>query len=209
MDKVRIALVLITIAITVGPILGVVLVYRDNLLGLVIPPEIDQLMNSQQGNPLQSGAQNATQPWESFFSGGGIPSNISDIIPQMPGPEDVQYDPVTRTFTASFQMKNPMQFDMTLKSINGTVECDKHQFPIGPMKLKNPVTLKAGETATVTITGQWSQEAIQHLATDHSGEQSIKCSLVRATISYAAFGLTGTYESPEPLSLGEIPLTGS
>ena len=45
MDKVRLALVLITIAITVGPFLGVLIVYRNNLPGLIIPPQMNQLLN--------------------------------------------------------------------------------------------------------------------------------------------------------------------
>jgi uncharacterized protein YneF (UPF0154 family) len=208
-EKVRLALVLITIAITVGPILGMVLVYRDNLSGLVVPPEINEMMNSLQGNPSEPGNDNAISPWESIFSGGAIPENISEIIPEMPGPEDVQYDPVTRTFTASFQMKNPMQVDMTLNSISGTVECDEHHFPIGPIQLKNPVTLKPGETGTVAITGRWTEKAIAHLGAEHPGQQAIQSSLVDAVISYSALGMTGTYQSSEPISLGEIPLTGS
>jgi hypothetical protein len=214
MDKVRLALVLVTVAITVGPILGIVLVYRDNLPGLIIPPEINQIANSNGGNP-----ENSSQPGQTdnsngigalaswLSSGGTIPNNISDIIPEMPGPEDIQYDPVTRTFTASFQVKNPSPFDMSVKSINGTVECDEHHFPIGPITLKNPVTVKAGGNATATITGQWTQEAIKHLEVAHPQEQSIKCSLVGAVISFTTLGISGSYPSPEPISLGDIPLT--
>jgi hypothetical protein len=209
MDKVRLALVLVTVAITVGPILGIVLVYRDNLAGLFIPPEINQLMNGipgATGNPGQPDQTGGIEGLlDDFLSNGTIPSNISEIIPEKP---QIQYDPVTRTFTASFQMNNPSQFDMTLDSIYGTVECDEHHFPIGPMQLKNPVTLKAGESATVTITGQWSEDAIKHLETGHPGEQSVRCSLVGAVISYTtSFGMRGSYQSPEPISLGEVPLT--
>ena len=217
MEKVRIALVLITVAITVGPILGVVLYYRNNPLDMIIPPELSNGFGGFGGN-----SQNATQPGQngsqtsdindlidSFLSGDGtIPSGINDIITP-PGPEDIHYDPVTRTFTASFKINNTFPYDMTINSINGTVECDEHNFPIGPITLKNPVNVKAGASATATITGQWSEEAIKHLEKEHPGEQSIKCSLVGAVFSFTSFGISGTYPSPEPISLGEIPLTGS
>ena len=39
LDKVRLILTVITIAINVVPIAGILLVYQNNLLGLVVPPE--------------------------------------------------------------------------------------------------------------------------------------------------------------------------
>ena len=50
MNKVKIALTILTIAITVGPLLGVVYIYRDNLVGLVLPPDTpgDVKFNKQQ-----------------------------------------------------------------------------------------------------------------------------------------------------------------
>src|SRR3989339_89920 len=210
MDKVRLALVLITIAITVGPILGIVLVYRDNLAGLFIPPEINQLMKGLQGNtenPVQPDQTSDINDFlDSWLSNGTIPNDVSDIMSE---PPDIQYDPVTRTFTASFQMKNPAPVDMTLNSINGTVECDEHKFPMGPVALKNSANLKAGETATVIIIGQWTEDAINHLEAKHSEEQNVRASLVGAVVSYTSFGMSGTYAFPEPVGLGEIPLTGS
>ena len=213
MDKVRIALVLITIAISVGPLLGLVLVYRDNPLGLVIPPEINQLMNG--GSPSMSdvtenpGQSNQTGGIEdflnSFFSNGTIPSDISDIISEQP---ETKYDPVTRTFTASFKVKNPLTSDITVNAINGTVECDEHLFPIGPITLQDSVIVKAGGNATATITGQWTREALAHLETAHPGKQSIGCNIVGSVISFTTFGISGSFPSPSPISLGEIPLTG-
>lgn len=40
MDKVKIALTILSIAIVIGPLVGVAYVYRDNLLGLVVPPKL-------------------------------------------------------------------------------------------------------------------------------------------------------------------------
>lgn len=213
MDKVRVALVLITIAITVGPILGIVLIYRDNLLGLVIPPELDQLINSASpGNSVVTGNQSQTNQTAAiekflkpFFPNGTFPQSISDIIPTEP---EVTYNPTTGTFTASFQVKNPSIADWNIKSINGTVICDEHSFTIGPVSLKEPVIVKAGETAPVVIIGQWTIDARIHLDTAHAGEQSTRCTLINAVISGTAFGISGTLPSPDTISLGEVPLTG-
>ena len=186
MDKVRLALVLLTIAITVGPILGMVLVYRDNLLGLVVPPEINQVIDD-----LGSGSQNGNLPGE---SGNGI-------LPE--GPTDFQYDAASRTFTASFQFKNPFPLDVTLKSVSGTAVCDEHGFSLGTVALKSIVNMKAGETVTVPIQGKWTEDAVNHFQTQHQGEKSVKVSLVDATIN--AGGMT--VQIPDRISIGEVPLT--
>ena len=43
MDKVRLILTLVSIAIVVVPIVGVLLAYQGNLMGLFVPPEITQI----------------------------------------------------------------------------------------------------------------------------------------------------------------------
>ena len=213
MDKVRLALVLITIVITVGPFLCVLIVYRNNLPGLIIPPQMNQLINDITGNnPSQSGqsgnqTSDITSLIDSLISGDGLMSgDISQIILEQP---IIRYDPITRTFTATFKMNNTAPFNMTVKSVNGTVECDEHQFPIGPVHLKEPVTLKAGEISIVTIIGQWSEEGINHLETYHTGQQNVSCSLINAVILATTTGITINLPAPGSISLGEIPLRGS
>lgn len=183
MDKVRLALVLVTIAITVGPLLGIVLAYRDNLLGAVIPPESEQLRDII----------------ENFFTNPGNQGN--SIFPEPPGPEDIQYDPTSRTFNLTTKLKNPLPFDVTLNSVSGTLQCDAHNFAMGEMFLKDPVNMKKGETVTATITGQYTEAASAHLATEHSGEQSLAASLVDSTIDVGGI----VVQASERISLGEIP----
>jgi len=180
MDKIRVALVLITVAITIGPVLGMVLVYRNNLLGLVIPSGIDAIMN---------GMQNSN------------PSNI--VQPDQMSPSDVQYDMSSRMFTANFPMKNPFPFDATIDSMTGNITCDEHHFALGPAALKNPVSMSVGETVVVTVQGTWTEDAGNHLKSAHQGEKNVSASLVGAVIK--AGSLTIKYS--ERISVGEIPLT--
>ncbi len=179
MNKVRLALTLITVAITVGPILGVVLAYQNNLPGLIIPDKIEQIM---------SGLGNA---------------NPQNIIQGQTGTPDVQFDPASRTFTASFPFTNPLPVDTTLNSISGPIECDEHHFVLGDVSLKNPVTVKAGATATAVVQGTWTEAAVNHFQSAHQGETSVKISIVNANID-----LGGTViKYSQPISIGEIPLT--
>lgn len=180
MNKVRLALTLITVAITVGPILGVVLAYQNNLPGLIIPDKIDQIMSGL---------------------GSTNPQNI--IQPGQAGTPDVQFDPASRTFTASFPFKNPLPVDTTIDSISGPIECDEHHFVLGDVSLKNPVSVKAGATATATVTGTWTDAAVNHFQTAHQGETSVKISIVNPTIIVGGM----TIKSSQPISIGAIPLT--
>jgi hypothetical protein len=156
MDKVRLLLTVITIAIVVIPIVGMLLAYQDNLLGLFIPPEINELADD-------------------FIGGDG--TNGSGLEPPtMVG--EPQYDKATRTFSASFQYKNTFPIDITINSLSGNIECDKHRFPLGNTSLSKPVSIDAGETATLTVLGTWTEEAINHFQTAHGDEEIVDVVLV-------------------------------
>ncbi len=180
MNKVRLALTLITVGITVGPILGVVLAYQNNLPGLIIPDKINQIMSSL-GN-----------------------ANPQNIIQQgQAGTADVQFDPALRTFTASFPFKNPLPVDTTIDSLSGPIECDEHHFVLCNVSLKNPVSVKGGATATAMVQGTWTEAAVNHFQTAHQGEISVSVSIVNANIVIGGM----TIQTNQPTSIGAIPLT--
>lgn len=181
-EKVRIALILLTIAITVGPPLAIILAYQNNLLELVIPPELEQIVSN-----LEEATQNGTQP----------------NFPNQTGPVDVDYDPESHTATITFQLENPLPIDVALNSVNGTVQCDDHGYPLGTATLKNPVQMTAGKPATLTALVTLTQQGRNHIETAHQGETSTSVSLVDTTINADGVVIKMT----EPLSIGEVPLT--
>jgi hypothetical protein len=156
MDKVRLLLTLITIAIVVVPIVGMLLAYQDNLLGLFIPPEINEIADDLMG-------------------GGG--TNGSGLEPPtMVG--EPQYDEASRTFSVTFQYKNTLPFDITIKSLSGNIECAEHRFPLGNASLSKPVSIDAGKTGTLTVLGTWTEQAINHFQTAHEHEENVDVVLV-------------------------------
>jgi len=56
MDKIRLLLTVITIAIVVIPIVGMLLAYQNNLLGLFVPPEITELADDFMGGDGDNGS---------------------------------------------------------------------------------------------------------------------------------------------------------
>ncbi len=156
MDKIRLLLTLITIAIVVVPIVGMLLAYQGNLLGLFVPPEI-------------------TETADDLLGGGG--DNGSGLEPPtMVG--EPEYDEASRTFSATFQFKNSFPVDITVKSLTGNIKCDEHRFPLGNASLSKPVSIDAGKTGTLTVLGTWTEQAINHFQTAHGDEEFVDVVLV-------------------------------
>ncbi|MBN1244090.1 hypothetical protein JXA31_00680 [Candidatus Bathyarchaeota archaeon] len=167
MDKVRLLLTLITIAIVVVPIVGMVLAYQGNLLGLFIPPEINEIADDLTGGDGDNG------------SGLEAPTMVGEPT----------YDEATRTFSVSFQYKNTFHLDITIKSLTGNIECDEHRFPLGNASLSKPVSIDAGETGTLTVLGTWTEEAIDHFENMHAGEEMVDVVLVDFAVDISGIQL--------------------
>jgi hypothetical protein len=175
MQKIRLLLTLITLATIVGPIAGILLVYQNNLLGLVIPPEVNKIMNGTfvTGNPLEP-----------------------------PVFVDSQYNVTSQTVALTFRFTNPFNFDLTINSMSADIQCDAHNFPLGHATLNNPVNIRASETATITVLGTWTQDAINHFQTAHAGAQSIDVELVGLTINVNGINV----QTNEHIKISNVPI---
>jgi len=167
MDKVQLLLTLITIAIIVVPIVGMLLAYQNNLLGLFIPPEINEIADDLMGGDGTNGS--GLEP------------------PTMVG--EPQYNETSRTFSVTFQYKNSFPFDITIKSLSGNIECYEHGFILGNASLSKPVSIAAGETGTLTVLGTWTEEAINHFKTKHAGEEFVDVVLVDFAVDISGIQL--------------------
>jgi len=167
MDKVQLLLTLITIAIIVVPIVGMLLAYQNNLLGLFIPPEINEIAED--------------------LAGGGGTNGAGLEPPTMVG--EPEYDPATQTFSVSFQYKNTLPFNITIKSLSGNIECYEHGFPLGNASLSKPVSIDRGKTGTLTVLGTWTDEAISHFETAHKDEEFVDVVLVDFAVDISGIQL--------------------
>jgi hypothetical protein len=152
MDKIRMILTLVTIAIVVIPIVGMLLAYQGNLLGLFVTPEIKQIADD--------------------FMGGDGSNNGSGLEPPKMVGEPV-YDEATGTFSVSFEYTNALPFDITVNSLSGNIECAEHHFPLGNATLSESVSINKGETGLLTIVGSWTDDAISHFGTAHEDEETV------------------------------------
>jgi hypothetical protein len=175
LNKVKLGLTLVTIAINVIPIAGILLMYQGNLPALVVPPEITDMINDVviSENPLES---------------------ITFV--------DSQYDAETRTLTLTFDVTNPVDYDLTVNLLSAEVRCAAHDFPMGQLTIADPVTMHAGETARIDVTGTWTEEAVNHLQTDHAGAHTVGIEVVGITINVNGV----TVQTDEVVTIPNFPV---
>jgi hypothetical protein len=144
MDKIHLALTVLSIAIIVGPIVGVVYAYRENLEGLVLPSELKSLTSG----------------------------NYSESRFQPPMPEgQPTYDPVAKTFTFSFKFTNPLTNTISVENISADVFCKDHRVLLGQVLINKPITIAPAETVTIDASGGWTQAALDHFRDYHCGPE--------------------------------------
>ena len=143
--------VLLNVITLVGPVLGVVLAYQDNLKGMVIPPQVENMVSG------------------SMLTGGKfeLPQFVS-ATPDLAG----------RTITLVFEFTNPFNYDLMVKSISANIECSLHGFTLGNASLVQPTKIPAGETVELIILASWTEEAETHFQTAHPGATNIDAKVV-------------------------------
>jgi hypothetical protein len=157
MNKVKLLLSILTIVIVVVPLVGALLANQGNLMGLIVPPEANDIIDT-----LSSGGSSDT--------------------PMLEPVGEPQYDVAARTVTMTFNFTNPLPINVTINSMSGNVECVAHGFPLGNVSLANPVSVAKGETKPLTLLGTWTEEAIPHFQNKHAGEEMVDARLVGFTV---------------------------
>ncbi len=157
MDRVKLALTILSIAIVIGPLAGLAYVYRDNLLGLVVPPQVKSLVNGD-----SSGSQ---------F--------------QMPTPVgEPQYNAQTGGVTFSFNFTNPLTNEVSIDKLSAEVQSEDGVC-LGNISLSQPIQIASGETCTVNVLGVLNQAAISQCEAQNPGANGINISLANLNADVA------------------------
>jgi hypothetical protein len=170
LQAIGIILLLISIGTVVGPIGAVVIIYRDNLVQLVVPPQITDILN---GN-------------STIFQGNAA-----------------QIDIASRTFTVTVNFTDTFIFDLTLNNVSAEAVCAQHNYPLGNISFNGVILISTGETAQIPVSGLWTQDAENHILTEHPDATSVDVNLVNLTINVNGIVI----QQSEPVSVGSIPLT--
>jgi hypothetical protein len=183
MNKVKIFLTILTIAIIVIPITVEVLAYRNNLLGLIIPPEIANMANGSSSN-------------------GNSTSSLVNSQFELPQPVgEPQYNPETKTVSFTFNFTNPLNTPVTINKLEaGIVSHDDGVF-LGNVSISEPLTLVPGQTVDITALGVLSDDAINYFKTHYAGQNSINVDFTNLNVDVA-----GIQVQVDRQNIGDIPI---
>ncbi len=155
MQLLGLVLILINVVAVAAPVGAVVVIYRDDLTQLVVPPEIEEITDS-----TLTASQSFT-----------LPQFVSST-----------YDVATKTVTVTFNFTNPFNLNMTINSVSADVQCNDHKFTLGHASLNNAVKLDFNETANLTVNFKWTQEAEAHFLAQHAGAKTININLINVGV---------------------------
>ena len=183
MDKVKIALTILSIAIVVGPLIGIAFVYRDNLLGLVVPPQVKSMINS--------GDSNGSQSVGSQFQ-----------MPTLVG--DPQYNAQTGAVAVSFNFTDPLSNSVSIDNLSAEVQSGTGGASLGDISLCQPIQIASGETSTITVSGVLNQAAISQFEAQNPGVTSLNISLANLNANVAGV----TVHMDQVNNAGQLQLPG-
>ena len=182
MDKVKIALTVLSILIVIGPLSGAAFVYRDNLVGLVVPPQVKSLVSG--GDSTGSQSQPQFQP------------------PQLVG--QPQYNAQTGAFTVSFNFTNPLTNEVSIDKLSAEVQSEEGGVSLGNISLSQPMQITPGETSIINVSGILNQNAISQFEAQNPGVNGINISLANLNVDVAGV----TVHMDQVSDVGQVQLPG-
>jgi hypothetical protein len=186
MDKVKLALTVLSMLIVIGPLAGIAYVYRDNLLGLVVPPQIKSLVSGVDSTVDSTGSQSqpAFQP------------------PQIVG--QPQYNAQTGAVTVSFNFTNPLTNEVSIDNLSAEVQSEEDGVSLGNISLNQPIQIASGETSTINVSGVLNPAAISQFEAQNPGVNGINISLENLTADVAGV----TVHVDQVNNVGQLQLPG-
>jgi hypothetical protein len=205
MQAVGVILTLITIGTILGPIGAVVIIYREDLTQLVIPPELNNLIknngdnNNNNGfNPNDNNGFNPNDNSNNYNV--SVDNGFSDLF--NPRFISAEIDKETGTCTINFELTNSMDYPVTLNALDANIAVTQDMYPAGTITLTNPVTIPSKQTTLVIVTGYWTQDAKNYINNNYSEATSVELYSTNMTVNANGMSIQIT----EIINLGSIPV---
>ena len=192
MQVLGVLLLLLSVGLIAAPIGAVVYTYRDNLPGLVVPPEVQGALNGDASFILNDNVK-------SIDGYGADPSEIfSNFV--TPTFVDATVDNTQKTFTFRVNVTNPLNFDLTLNELSTDVRSLEGDM-LATVDLAQPFVIAAGQSTIVQVNGMWTQ-AGDAFITNHWFDASITVALANIAVDVNGVRV----ERSEPLTVS-LPIT--
>jgi hypothetical protein len=167
---VKITLSALTIALTIGPLLGVVYIYRDNLIGLVLPPETSgeySLTNSEISN------LNFT--------------TLQEMQPIKPL-SDPTYNQTTGDFSYPLNFTNPLPQELSLDNLSADIKTSNGEL-LGTIAIPDAIHVNPGESAVIDIAGNINQAALEAYKAQYGSNAKISVENINVNVGGINFHL--------------------
>ena len=192
MDRLKVFFTLLSILIIAVPITVEVVLYRDNLIALVVPSELANLINhnSNSGNSNNL-VKNDTAISSLVNSGFDLPQPVGEP----------QYNPETKTVSFTFNFTNPLQTPLVLNKLEASIVSHDTGVFLGNVTLEKPLEMKPGQTMDITAIDALSDETINYFKTNSFDQKSINADFVNLTVD-----LGGVIVQIDRQNIGDIPI---
>jgi hypothetical protein len=198
MNTVKIALTLLTIAITVGPLVYVVFIYRDNLVGLVLPPQFANL-GQNLGQNISDG-NSSGNPSSSPLNITGITG--SDFqMPQLVS--DPQYNPDTGEFSLSVNVTNPLTNELSIDQLSVQIQSKDNNALVGNISIPQPINIQPGESSIINVTGIMPQDMFNQISGQNTGNIDVN-NIILKNLDVVVGGVKIHFDEFDPSSIQSL-----
>jgi len=191
MNTVKIALTLLTIAITVGPLVYVVFIYRDNLIGLVLPPQFANL-GQNLGQNMSNGNLSSSQ------------FNITGSDFQMPQLVSApQYNPDTGEFSLSLNVTNPLTNELSIDQLSVQIQSKDNNALVGNISIPQPINIQPGESSIINVTGIMPQDMFNQISGQNTGNIDVN-NIILKNLNVVVGGIKIHFDEIDPSSIQSL-----
>lgn len=192
MQVVGVLLVILSVSLVAAPVGAVVVIYRDDLTGLVFPPEIKGVLSGDSSFILN----------DDFKGVEGYSDDPNEVLSNLVAPTfvDAQVDENTHTFTVRVNMTDPLSYDLTLNEFSTDVQNIQGQ-TLASVNVAHPYTIMSGESTIISVQGSWTQAGEAFIA-DHYNDPSVTIALANIVVDVNGVRV----ERSEPLTVS-LPIT--
>jgi hypothetical protein len=167
MNKLKIALTLLTVAIIVGPFAYVLIAYSNNLPGLILPPQFSNLIQNINQNPGQNTGQNPSSPSSNPINLTG--SNFQ--VPQIVGTP--QYNPATGDFNVAINATNPLPNEISVEQLSVEIQSKDNSGLLGNISIPQQINIQPGKSSIINVEGVIPQQLYNQINSQNTGNIDI------------------------------------
>ena len=193
MNKVKLALTLLTIAIIVGPFAYVAIAYRNNLIGLVLPPQFSTLGQSLSQNSGENPLSSSSSPIN--LTG----SNFQ--VPQVVGTP--QYNPVTGDFNVAINATNPLPNEISVDHLSVQIQSKDGSGLEGNISIPQAINIQPGESAIINVEGVIPQQLYNQINGQNNGKIDIN-NIVLKNLDVTVGGIKVHMDQIDPASIQSV-----